>query len=161
MREKHDLFVMFLSVALFFGLILLNVIALRADEAVNLKVLGDKAQNKNIPIMLLFVDDDCDDCLLINEEVIIPMQISGDYNNKVIIQIISMDADKLTDFNSEIVSIDNFSNRYDLELTPSVSFVDGVGNKLLPSISGLSNLEYYGSLLDEALEKALLKLHDD
>ena len=160
MRKGRDIAVMLISIVLFIGLILVNIISLRADDVVNLKEIGNEAEERNLPIMLLFVDSDCDDCVTINEEVIGPMIISGDYKDKVIIQFINLDEDKIIDFNGKESDVDRIANRYKLELTPTVSFVDEKGIEFVEPISGVSNLDYYGSLLDESIEKALRKLHD-
>lgn len=160
MRKSRGIVVMLISIALFIGLILINIVALRADEVVNLEIVGSEAEEINLPVMLLFVDNDCDDCVLAQEEVVVPMQISGEYNNKIIIQIINLDADKIIDFNGLENNSDRIANHYNLELTPTVSFVDENGIELIEPISGVSNLEYYGSLLDESIEKALRKIHN-
>ena len=160
MRKGIDIVVMLISIALFIGLILVNIVALKADDVVNLKKIGNEAEERNLPIMLLFVDSDCDDCMTINEEVIGPMLISREYKNKVIIQFINLDEDKIIDFNGKESNADKIVNRYNLELTPTASFVDENGIEFVEPISGMSNLDYYGSLLDESIDKALRKLRD-
>lgn len=160
MRKNSNIVVMFISIVLFIGLILVNIVALRADDVVNLKEIGTKAEEENIPVMLLFVNSDCDNCVAITEEIIEPMLISGDYKDKVIIQFINLDEDKIIDFSGKESNADRVANRYNLELTPTVSFVDEKGRELVEPISGMSNLDYYGSLLDESIDKALRKLRD-
>lgn len=160
MRKGLDIVVMLISIVLFIGLILVNIAALRADDVVNLKEIGAEADERNLPIMLLFVDSDCDDCVTITEEIIEPMIISGDYKNKIIIQYINLDEDKIIDFNGKESNADRIANRYNLELTPTVSFVNDKGIEFVEPISGMSNLDYYGSLLDESIDKALRKLRD-
>ena len=160
MRKGLDIVVMLISIALFIGLILVNIVALRADDVVNLKEIGNEAEERNLPIMLLFVDSDCDNCAAITKEIIEPMLISGDYKDKVIIQIVNLDEDKIISFNGNESNADRIANRYNLELTPTVSFVDEKGIEFVEPISGMSNLDYYGSLLDESIDKALRKLRD-
>ena len=160
MRKKGDFFIMLISIVLFIGLILVNIVSLRADEIVNLKEIGTNAEERNLPIMLLFIDSDCDNCVKINEEVIGPMIISGDYQDKIIIQFINLDEDKIIDFNGKESNVDKVADHYNLELTPTVSFVDEKGIEFIEPISGMSNLDYYGSLLDESIDKALRKLRN-
>jgi len=128
------------------------------NQLVNLALDLEQAKSLKVPIMLVFVDDDCEDCEKINEEIIKPMKISGDYNDKVIIRIINIDEDKIIDFDGVVSEVENIANRYNLELTPTVSFVDDSARKISPSISGMSNLDYYGSLLDESINNALKKM---
>jgi len=160
MKKGRNSLVMLLSIILFIGLILLNVIALRADGIVNLSIAANQAIIKNVPIMILFVDSDCDDCEIINKEVIMPMKISGDYTNKVIIQEVDIEADNIIGFNNKFISMEDFMKNYNIELTPTASFVDARGVKLVTPISGLSNLEYYGSLVDDAIENSLIQLRE-
>ena len=161
MRKGCDIVVILISIGLLIGLILANIVSARADEVVNLKEIGHEAEERNLPVMLLFIDSDCDDCVVAKEEFVAPMQIGGEYSNKTIIQIINLDEDKIIDFNGKKNDSDRIANRYNRELTPTVSFVDEKGIKLVESISGMSNLEYYGSLLDESIEGALRKLRDN
>jgi len=125
---------------------------------INFAKIGKQSRLENIPIMILFIDNDCDNCTAVNKEFVTPMQISGEYTDKAIIQIVNLDEDNVLDFNSKKVRLHEFVDFYHLELTPTASFVDSAGKELVPSISGVSNLEYYGSLLDESIEKALSKV---
>jgi len=131
------------------------------EKMINLKKASEQAAKLNVPIMLVFMDDDCEDCESIKDEVLKPMQISGDYQDKIVVITINIQNDKIIDFTGAVNKIETLTNRYDLELTPSVSFVDAVGKTLIPPISGLSNLEYYGSLVDEGIEKANIKLQNN
>jgi len=132
-----------------------------ADSSIKVESLSEAAvlsKQKDIPILLYFYDNDCENCESVNEEFIKPMINSGDYINKTVIYYVNMEQVTINSFNREQISMEDFSNHYNIELLPTAAFVDAKGNKLEEIISGVSNLEYYGSLLDEALELSLKRM---
>lgn len=127
-------------------------------QASDLAAASIKARASNLPIMILFIDDDCDDCTSVLEEFVKPMLISGEYDDKLIIEIVNTDDNKLRNFENNWLDMSLFTAQYHLELVPTAIFVDSMGRELSEPVSGLSNLDYYGSLLDEAAEISLNKL---
>lgn len=158
MEMNRDRSIVFLII----WLVWVSVSSVNADDAaitsMDFTVAAEDAIVRKLPVMILFINDDCENCSIAKEEFVVPMQISGDYRNKVIFRIVNLDDDKIRDFGGEMISVEAFVSRYNLELTPTASFLDAEGHELGPSVSGMSNVDYYGGLLDEAIEVALRKL---
>jgi len=60
----------------------------------DLSELVASAKQKNLPILLIVSQHHCPFCVKLKEEIIYPMQISGDYEDKVIIAEILLDSNK-------------------------------------------------------------------
>jgi hypothetical protein len=58
-----------------------------------------------------------------------------------------------------LVDSRDFAYGYDVELTPTLLFLDPNGEELTRRRVGVGNLEYYHYLLDQDIDRALLKLH--
>jgi len=136
---------------------------LHADETqyenqIDLQMTAVQALERALPIMIIFITSDCDDCDTVMNEFITPMKISGEYDDKVIMRTLNLDDDSVRDFDGKPISSESLSSRYGLELTPTVSLVDYLGNELSKSVSGMSNIEYYSITLDEAIEQSIGRL---
>jgi len=117
------------------------------------------SQSGKLPILLVFSADYCPYCQILEEEFIRPMLISGDYEGKVIIRVLKLDGgDTLRDFDGNTVSAEEFANRHDVRLTPTLKFFDGRGRQLAPKMVGLTTVDFYGGYLDEAIDASLAKL---
>ena len=121
----------------------------------NLQTDGTHASKKQLPIMIMFVSDECPFCLTAKEDYIIPMIISGEYEDKVIIRLVDIDSsDLLTDFHGNKMTMETFSNKQKINFTPYVKFFTAEGTELVKPIIGISNKDYYGVFLDDAIESA-------
>lgn len=83
---------------------------------------------------------------------------SGDYADKVIMRVIEADGENIRDFNGSLITSEKLGNRYSLELTPTVVFLDAQGNLLTEVIGGMSSVDLYGGLLDEAIISSLASI---
>ena len=122
-------------------------------------VTGRYALRERLPVLVLFSSSDCGYCTFVKEGFLEPMLKSGDYEDKVLIRIVNIDSgDDVRDFSGELVDSDDFAERYDVQLTPTVTLLDNNGNELVERVVGLGTVEYYGSFLDKAIEASLKKL---
>ena len=122
---------------------------------------GTLAQQSQKPILILFAMQGCTYCQYVEEEHLKPMLRNATYRSKVIIRRVMTDSyGSIVDFNGERVSSQELSSRYGAYLTPTVVFVDHQGNKLVQSIHGVRNTEYYGQDLDEGLDRSLLTIRE-
>jgi len=142
------------------GMLLMFHYPVVADEAstigmLDLAAVAQQADEKRLPILLLFLEDDCEDCTKIMEEFILPMQRSGEYTDKVLVRIVNIETDRVRDFTGKVIAMDSFVDRYNLELTPSVAIVNAQGDELAAVISGMGNVDFYASSLDEAIDLGL------
>jgi thioredoxin-related protein len=148
------------------GLFLLSSLQAAESGAVeiptlrNLQTDGATAQQKQLPIVVLFSATHCSYCSIIKEEFLKPMLISGDYTDKAMIRVIEIDSsDDLLDLNGQPISAEAFADRYDISLTPTLAFFDAQGHELAPRMVGVTTMDYYGGYLDAAIDASRKRLH--
>lgn len=144
------------------GLAMSTAIAdeLSVVEASDLSVDARLVESRRIPLLLLFSREDCGYCELLKRAVIIPMILSGEYDNRVIIREIFIDRPSpLVDFAGREVSPFAIANRYDAFLTPAVVLVGPAGAELGERLLGISNEDMYLFYLDQAISAATGRLH--
>lgn len=113
---------------------------------------ASRAQNKKIPILLVFSAEHCEFCHLLEREILDPMYISGDYEDKVLIRRVMTDSSaEVRNFQGKLEDVDKFSNRYSVQVTPTVMLVDYDGNELAPRVLGVNTVDLYSAYLDEAI----------
>lgn len=136
-----------------------SLYAVQVQESTNLQADGQLARNRQVPLLIMFAMQDCPYCVVVREEFLNPMLISGDYDNKVVIREIHTDSYlKLRDFNGKPVTSGALARRYDVSLVPTVVFVDAEGRELAKRLIGITTVDFYGGFLDEAIEASLIKL---
>ena len=125
----------------------------------DLRVEARLAEQKSLPLLILFSVEDCEFCAYIRSEYLEPMQVNTDYSNKVIIrEIIANDFYYLRDFSGELIGADKLALRYKADLSPTVVIMDSKGRVLHEPIVGIVSRHYYDKQLDEAIDTALSKL---
>lgn len=118
--------------------------------------LARQSEQRHLPILLMFSAEHCGYCMRVEEEFLKPMLRSGDYEDKVLIRKIKIDNfDNVRDFDGKQISIDAFSARYNVVVTPTVAFLDSHGAQLAPKRVGLSTPDFYGGYLDQSIDAAL------
>lgn len=118
-----------------------------------------QANRHRVPMLLIFSQHDCPFCERLKEEVINPMLVSGEYDNRIIIREIMIDDDQdIRDFDGNPVAPREVFTRYLLYVTPSVLLVDNMGNELAERQIGINTVDYYGYYLDQAIDQALRTL---
>jgi thioredoxin-related protein len=122
----------------------------------SLPQLADIVQHHQLPVLLLFSTENCPYCEQIKEEFLIPMLISGDYKNKVIIRELNVaDDNYIIDFSGRKISSHEFSRRYKVNLFPTTSFINHKGNPLTKNIIGINTPSLFGGTLDDHIDVAL------
>lgn len=123
---------------------------------VDFQAAAQEARTRQLPILVLLSASDCDNCRIVKEDFLAPMLKSGEYTDQVIIRVIETDSgESLRNFNGELQGSEVFANHYSPELTPTVVLLDAGGNQIVPAISGMSTVEFYGGFLDEAISASL------
>lgn len=117
---------------------------------------GIQAMEKGIPVLIEFSMHGCPFCEQVEEEVLKPMLISGQYVNKAIIRKMVLDDDnQLTDFNGQKISYDEFALRYAIDVVPTLVLMNGEGKALGLRMRGVTTIDFYGIYLDQAIDQAL------
>ncbi|MET0123157.1 MAG: thioredoxin fold domain-containing protein [Candidatus Thiodiazotropha sp. 6PLUC9] len=146
------------------GLInLLLVCSVNADQnrfpvADDLYKLGAEAEKRELPILLLISQYHCEYCERIKREVLQPMQTNKDFQNRVLVGELMIDAgEKVVDFQGKQVESAAFSQRYGVFVTPTLLFLDNQGREAAERILGINTLDYLVFYIEDAIEKATKK----
>jgi thioredoxin-related protein len=118
--------------------------------------VAQQSAEKRIPLVLMFSSDYCAYCVRLENDFLVPMQISGDYEHRAIIRKVKIDyGNTVRDFDGKRIDADEFAVRYNVSVTPTVVFLDHQGNQLAPKQVGLTTPDFYGGYLDESIATAL------
>lgn len=117
------------------------------------------AREKQIPILILFSMHGCPFCKRVREEVLIPTTLNAEYDNKVILlEVDGNNHAKMIDFDGKITTQANFVARNRVGFTPTVKFFDPLGREVADPIIGLVTMDYYGGVLDQAIDTSIAKI---
>lgn len=123
-------------------------------ETYDLSTRGPLAARPDLPLLLVFVADDCFYCERLAEEVLVPMLRSGDYDERVVIRAVNLTGRKLVGFDGASVDPWDFAGRYDVKVTPTMVLVDHEGTLLADPLVGLGPVEYVETRIVAALKHA-------
>ncbi|MES9944994.1 MAG: thioredoxin fold domain-containing protein [Candidatus Thiodiazotropha sp.] len=126
----------------------------------DLSRLAAQAKQKRLPILLIVSQHYCPFCVRLKEEIIHPMRISGDYEDKVVITEILLDSDEnIRDFKGASVSPGAFADSYRVWVTPTLLFLDHTGREIHKRMLGVNTIEMYSYYLDASLAASLRAVH--
>jgi thioredoxin-related protein len=118
-----------------------------------------QARQKQVPILILFSSSYCSYCTTIREDFLKPMLKNDEYNNKVIIRVVSIDTGSdLRDFDGGMIDPDTLAHMHNVFVTPTVKLFGPNGETLVPDLVGLTTVDYYGGYLDAAIDESLAQL---
>lgn len=144
---------------LFFSLQPMSSRLARAADVAGGIDLSDNARiaKKHHKVMILyFAASYCSYCEALNTDVIHPMRINRDYQDKVVIKEILLDGfTVIKDFSGEPTTADSLGLKYDIEITPTLLFVDASGNEVSERLEGYQSRDFYWYYLDISINNAL------
>jgi len=121
-----------------------------------LSKIATLANQENLPILLIVSQHHCPFCERLKEDIIYPMQISGEYEDKVIIAEILLDSSiDILDFKGNPVKPGVIADSYEVWVTPTLLFLDHTGREVHKRMLGVNTIEMYSYYLDETLAAAL------
>jgi thioredoxin-related protein len=116
------------------------------------------AQEKQVPILILFMSDTCHYCETVLNDFLLPMHRDPAFANKVILrQIETSSKDELIDFDGVSTSHRAFSSKNEAWAVPVVMLFDSHG-QVLTSIVGLLTVDFYYFYLENAINESLEKI---
>ena len=125
----------------------------------NLALDGYASRDRSVPILLFFSQDHCPFFDRLEEEVLRPMVISGDYEELVILRKLSIDyGEEVIGFDGKVVSNREIFHDYDGFVTPTLVVIDGSGELLAEPLLGINTVEYFGWYLDSAIDTGIDRL---
>lgn len=127
----------------------------KVEVVSDLAVDGKKMTAHGLPMVVEMAAEYCTYCKLIEENVLVPMIISGDYESKVLLRQVDIaETADLIDFDGNRISQSEFAQRYNVNLTPTVLFLNQKGEEVVPRMTGVPLIDYYGVYLDQSIEAA-------
>lgn len=125
----------------------------------NLATDGAASRERRIPLLLFFSQEHCGYCERLEEEVLTPMVISGEYEDRVILRKLSIDyGEDVTGFDGRKVDNRMLFHEYDGIVTPTLVLADHSGQPLTKPLVGINTVEFFGWYLDQAIDSALTRL---
>ncbi|MCV6611133.1 MAG: thioredoxin fold domain-containing protein [Amphritea sp.] len=143
--------------ALFASLIISFSSAADAQPLPVLENLQADQQNAGDRFLLVLVSQpDCSYCELVEEEVLEPMQLSGQYDGRLLFRnLIIHDGRDVTDTDGTMISASQLARRYNSSMTPTLLFIDPQsGAEIADKMIGVSNIEMYGFYVDKQVKIA-------
>ena len=128
----------------------------------DLRVLKQQVDLLGQPVVLLMATEDCSYCNAIKDNYLLPMSLSDEFKSKVLIrQLYVDDYSYLRNMQGDIVGADQIGLQYRVDMVPTILFIDANGKELADRIVGVTNIDYFGSLLDARIEQARKAQHAD
>jgi hypothetical protein len=79
----------------------------------------------------------------------------GDLDERIELREVSLDTDfELVDFQGSTTKGLEFAQRYDAYVTPTLLFLDALGNSLTEPLVGTGNIEFYSFYLQQKIDEA-------
>jgi len=117
------------------------------------------ARSQGLVILIEFSNDDCEYCLLLENEFLIPMSKNQAYREKVVIRSLPLNGGhQFKGFQGELVSASQFASKYQVMVTPTMVFLDANGNELSEKLVGIWSIDFFGSYIDERIDTARQKV---
>ena len=106
-------------------------------------------------MLLYFSQQFCGYCERLEEEVLVPMMISGHYADRIILRKLSIDpGEEVTGFDGRKLDNRMLFHEYDGIVTPTLVLTDDSGQPLTKPLAGINTVEYFGWYLDSAIDTA-------
>lgn len=118
--------------------------------------LAEQAKQHKKVIMLEVAAAYCSFCQKLEEEIIKPMLRSGDYDADVLIRKIDIEGfSSIINFDGNAVTAAQLAKNWGVEVTPTLIFLNGQNQEVSERIVGVNSLNYFGGLVDNAIEHGL------
>lgn len=154
---RRSLLILLLAVSFFSGPAGADAVTMIA--VADLRQEARLARAGNLILVVEFSSEYCGFCRKLEELFLLPMQRNAEYNAKVLIRSISLDAyETLIDFDGRSMSTGEFAERYDVSLTPTLLFLNADGVEMSEKLVGIWSEDFYGGFIDNRIDEAREKL---
>ena len=116
------------------------------------------AEEKKIPILILFSAPGCPYCERVRDEVLIPTTYNAEYDDKVIMVEVDGSYRDMVDFDGRTLTQSEFMSKHHVGFAPTVKFFDAKGREVADPIIGLVTVDYYGGFMDQGIDQATARI---
>lgn len=125
------------------------------QEVQSLEQATHEAAARGLPLLLAFSSRHCTYCDRVEQDFLVPMLISGDYEDRVLIRKLNIDAGVMVeDLHGEIRPARRIADEYAVDMTPTLLFLGPDGKELADRIVGLLTPDFYGGYIDRGIDSA-------
>lgn len=116
---------------------------------------GQRAAADRIPLLLYFSQQFCGYCERLEDEILVPMILSGQYSDRIILRRLSIDpGEEVIGFDGRKLDNRMLFHEYDGLVTPTLVLTDEAGRPLTKPLAGINTVEYFGWYLDNSIDTA-------
>ena len=150
-----------------FLLTLLSYTGFAADkspliEENDFQQLSQQMKEKSRGLLLMFHAEHCPYCARMEKEILTPMVISGEYDDRIFIRKLQIDeARNIKDFEGKTVEPSDVSDKYNARLAPTLVFLNYKGEEKAKKMVGINTVELFGAYLDAEIDKLMQNLQAD
>lgn len=125
------------------------------QEVQSLEQATHEAAARGLPLLLAFSSRHCTYCDQVEQHFLVPMLISGDYEDRVLIRKLNIDAGVMVeDLSGEIRPARRIADEYAVDMTPTLLFLGPDGKEVADRIVGLLTPDFYGGYIDRGIDSA-------
>lgn len=124
--------------------------------------LAQQMKQENRGLVLMLHAEHCPYCKQMDEEILSPMVLSGEYDKRIYIRKLQIDeARDVINFSGKEVEPSDISDEYNAMLTPTLVFLDYNGKEMAKQMVGINTIELFGAYLDNEIDDMMKNLRGD
>lgn len=121
----------------------------------SLEQAAREAAERDLPLLLAFSSRSCAYCVQLEQDFLIPMLVSGDYTDRVLIRKLNIDAGVMVeDLQGRITPAHRIADHYNVDVTPTLLFLGPDGEELAERLVGVMTPDFYGGYIDRGIATA-------
>lgn len=124
------------------------------QEVHDYEMLLEQAKQYNKVILLEMSASYCGYCKQLEEEILKPMLISGDYKDVLIRQLKIDSYYSINMPGKQSITASEFARNKRIIVTPTLLFLNYRGEEVAKRIIGINSVDYFGAYVDDALQRA-------
>lgn len=125
------------------------------QQARDMRALGKTAEQKSVPILLMVSQEHCGYCELMKQEVLDPMLLSEEYTDQVVMRELLIDpGERVINFAGRHQTAEDFSDGYNVWVTPTLLFLDPQGRQAAKPILGINTIDFLLFYIEDAIDSA-------
>lgn len=123
-------------------------------EEDDLQTLSQQMKTDKLGLMVMFHASYCEYCERLEEDLLLPMLRSGEYDEKILIRKVQIDSnDELVNFNGQTITTAQLSTLYGAAMTPTLVFLDASGEEQSERILGYTTPDFFSAYVDKGIDE--------